>query len=403
MKHILLVFTCAAASVLPASDWPKWLGPNGDNIAPADAGFETDLNRWKIAWQGNVGLGYSSIIVAGERAYTMGHGNKQETVYCLNANTGEQIWKYSYDAPLMAHLHTGGPNASPTLAGKNVITLSKNGQVFCLSADKGEFVWKADLLDIFKIKIPEWGFASSPFVDGNQVILSGGKVCALDLASGKTVWVSKDAHLPAGYATSPVYEFDGHKFVAAMDGKGFSILSAQDGSEIWRHPFKALFDMNATTPYIYPQGNSREKHIFISNTIQSEMFQLTGVIINPLWDTKELKNLMNNSVFIDGAIYGISGEQQQPTDPLVSINEADGKENWSQPSIGYGNTIAVGKTLLVLNETGTLFAVKADPQKYTELSQRKVLEQVCWTTATYANGKIYVRNDQGAVVVLGHP
>ncbi len=85
----------------------------------------------------------------------------------------------------------------------------------------------------------------------------------------------------------------------------------------------------------------------------------------------------------------------------MSLNEEDGKLNWAQPNIGYGTTIGIGKTLLVLNETGDLITVKADPSQYTEIARRHVLENVCWTTPTYANGKIFLRNDHGNGVVVG--
>jgi outer membrane protein assembly factor BamB len=381
-----------------ASDWPKWLGPTGENSAPEDGPFNPDLKSWKIAWTKNVGLGYSSLAVVGDRAYTMGHdGKSKENVYCLNASTGESIWSYSYEAPLIPHLHTGGPNATPTVIGNKVITLSKNGLVFCFSADKGEVIWQANLLELFGIKLPQWGFASSALVEGNQVLFCGGKVCALALDTGKMIWTTKTAYLPAGYAQSPVFDFDGKKCVAALDGKGLSILSATDGAEITRHPFKALFDMNATTPVILDHG----KHIFIANTVQSEMLSFDGSKLTTDWSIKELRNVMNNSVIQDGSIYGITGEQQQTTNSVVSIKESDGKENWSQPAIGYGTTIGIGKTLLILTERGELITAKIDPAKYTEISRRKVLDEVCWTTPTYANGKIFLRNDKGNVVVLG--
>jgi outer membrane protein assembly factor BamB len=397
IRFLLISIVSAAILNVPASDWPHWLGASGDNTAPEGARFEPDLNKWKVVWKAEVGKGYSSIAVAGESAYTVGHDGKgKETIYCLNAATGAEHWKYSYDAPLMPHLHTGGPNATPTIAGGKVISLSKNGQVYCLT-DKGDLLWKNSLLEVFGIKLPEWGFASSPVIDGKQLLFCGGKACALDLDSGKPIWVSKTARLPAGYSTLPVFELGGKKFVAALDGKGFSILSATTGDEITRHPFKALFDMNATTPFILDQG----KRIFISNTVQSDMLAFDGQKLTTIWSTKELRNTMNNSVFQAGAIYGISGEQEQSTNSLVCLSEADGTEKWSQPNIGYGNVIGIGKTLLVLTERGLLMTVKIDPAQYTELSRRQVLEKVCWTTPTYANERIYLRNDQGNVLVLG--
>ncbi len=92
----ILTLTFVATGV-HATDWPRWLGPNGDNISPEAAKFEPDLAKWKVAWSGNVGLGYSSVAIAGNRAYTMGHdGKSQETILCLDAATGAEIWKKSY-------------------------------------------------------------------------------------------------------------------------------------------------------------------------------------------------------------------------------------------------------------------------------------------------------------------
>src|SRR5437660_1752906 len=111
--RVLLVVIVTAVAPLIASDWPRWLGPNGDNIAPAAENFNPDLNTWKIAWQAEVGLGFSSLAVSGDAVYTIGHdGKAKETVYRLDAATGNVVWKYSYDAKLMPNMHTGGPNAT---------------------------------------------------------------------------------------------------------------------------------------------------------------------------------------------------------------------------------------------------------------------------------------------------
>ena len=174
---------CSTAP-LRAGDWPRWLGPNGDNVAPDAAGFNPDLGKWKVAWKAAVGRGYAAVAVAGGRAYTLGHDEKaQETVYCFDATTGAVLWKHAYDAQLMPKMHPGGPNATPTIVGGKVITVSKDGQVFCLAADKGTQLWQASLVDGAGLALPRWGFASSAVVDGPQVLFGGGKVAALDLAS----------------------------------------------------------------------------------------------------------------------------------------------------------------------------------------------------------------------------
>jgi outer membrane protein assembly factor BamB len=395
---VLTLGLSLVSAPLPAADWPHWLGPDGNNIVPADS-FNPDLSKWNVAWKTNVGLGYSSVVVVDGRAITLGHdGIKHETVYCLDAASGRLLWQFVYDAQLMAVMHPGGPNATATIAGKRVLTVSTDGQAFCLSADKGEKIWRTDLVPAMDIKRPQWGIASSPVILGNNVLYSAGKVCALDLGTGAPVWVSKGDY-PPGYSTTVPFEFDGTTVIASLDGKGLTILSAKDGSEIARHLFKSTFDLNATTPQILAKG----RKIFVSGNASSEMLAFDGHALTSLWTSTDIKNAMNDSVILDGTIYGVDGRQTDNSDRFVSVNLDDGKLNWAKPSFGYGNTIGVGNLILAANESGELVTIKPSPQGYNEISRLQVLGKLCWTTPTYASGRIYVRNDKGDVACLALP
>ena len=392
----LVAAAASATSTAVGADWPHWLGPNGDNIAPPSGPFEPDLSRWSEAWKANVGRGYSSVIVSGGRAYTLGHDEKsQETVTCLDAKSGDIVWTHAYKAELLPKMHPGGPNASPTVDGDRVITLSKDGQVFCLAADSGKEIWKASLETTLGIKLPAWGYASSAVVDEGRVLFSAGKVVALDRDSGKALWTSANTYHP-GYTTPVVFQREGRKFLAALDGKGLSVLSSEDGKEIARIPFKAKFDMVATTPIVLTGGS----RIFISGNTSAAMLAFDGSTLSEAWSSENIRNTMNNSVAIDGLLFGIDGSQGSAKSSLTCIDASDGSVKWTQEKFGYGNTIGIGKAhLLALTENGELVTLKAG-SKYEEISRRQLLGKTCWTTPVYAAGRIFVRNDRGNVVCL---
>ncbi len=382
------------AGAVHCGDWPNWLGPKGDNTAPAD-GYGTDLGKWKSGWQTSVGRGYSAVTVAGGRAYALGHDEKsQETLFCFDAATGEVKWKHEYPAQLMPRMHPGGPNATPTVVGDKVLTVSKDGQVFCLSTAKGAVLWQANLATILGEPAPQWGYASSPLIDGGSVLLSSGKVTALDLATGHVLWTSQAAYHP-GYSTPVVFKQGGKKFIAALDGKGFCVLSEKDGAEIARRPFKAGFDLTASTPTVLANGT----RIFISGNMSCEMLGFDGTQLTAVWTNTELKNAMNNSVVYENTLYGIDGRQGSPC-RAVALNLEDGKLLWSQAGFGYGTTIGVGPQVLALTESGEIVSFKASRNGYQEIGRRQLLGKTCWTTPVVANGRIYARNDRGDLVCL---
>jgi hypothetical protein len=131
----LVLRGCCLLAFAAAADWPGWRGPSRNGISP-----ETGLNwTWsasgpKPLWKAAVGKGFSSLAVAAGRVYTMGNTNNVDTVFCLDAATGQLIWKHSYACPLDPLAYEGGPSSTPATDDDRVYTLSKSGHLFCLDA-----------------------------------------------------------------------------------------------------------------------------------------------------------------------------------------------------------------------------------------------------------------------------
>ena len=232
MKPFLLFLLFVFSHALFSADWPNWLGPTQDGVS-TESSWGNDLDN--LQWKTKVGVGFSSMVVADGRLFTMGHdGQKRggkETVYCLNAMTGKPIWTDSYKAPLVDYLHEGGPCATPTVDAKIVFTISKHGILHAYQTSSGKKIWSKDMMAVSGMrKVPAWGFAGSPYVMGNLLLIEAGATYALNKNSGKIIWKSQD-YRPA-YGSPISFKSGKDTHIAVIKTDGLVILDGSDGKTL---------------------------------------------------------------------------------------------------------------------------------------------------------------------------
>ncbi|MFP6886288.1 MAG: PQQ-binding-like beta-propeller repeat protein [Opitutales bacterium] len=400
MKKFVLSFLLLPFfnSFLSAADWPRWLGPSGDGTS-VEKGWQVNLE--KVAWKAKVGVGFSTVSVAGGRLFTMGHdGIKQggkETVSCLDAITGKVIWNDSYEARLVDYLHEGGPCATPTVDGEILYTLSKDGRLNAYVATTGRLGWTKNMMTVAGMsKPPEWGFAGSPHVLGNLLIVEAAHTFALDKRTGKEVWRSK-RYRPA-YGSPVAFPHVGKTLIATLKTDGLVVLDAKDGSTVAFEKWETRFRTNSTTPLV------RGDKIFVSTGYRRgcALFQMKESSLTKLYDNASMSNHMNNSVLQGDYLYGFDGNVHMagPKD-LVCIEFATGKEMWRDRSnLQVGSLIVADNRIIALGQRGELAIAPASPKGFSPTVREQVIGGRCWTSPVLANGFLYVRNSRGDLVCL---
>lgn len=373
-----------AASAL---DWSQWRGPARNGISS-----ETG---WKAAWgaggppklwSAQVGEGWSAPAVAGNRLYTMGNQGNQDTVYCLDADTGRVVWKQSY--PCSAGDY-GGPRSSPVLEGGRVYTLSREGFAACLDAAGGRVLWSRHLQREARAEIPRWGFAGSPLVLGNQVLYNVGTAgISLAKANGEVQWISGPR--AAGYASPVPFTAAGKSGVALFVAFGIVAIEPATGKPLWQHPWETSYDVNAADPVF--SGDS----VFITSGYNrgGALLRLSGSRPQVVWENKNIRSHFASPVLLGEGIYGNDDGR------LTCLNVKSGNRSWEMRGIGKGGLMAAGGKLLVLTERGELVAVEARTDRYVELARGQVLRGTCWTHPVLANGRVYCRSHEGELVCL---
>jgi outer membrane protein assembly factor BamB len=394
--------SCFLHSFATAVEWPQWRGANRDGIStekisPVSWGKDGPKQLWKK----QVGIGASSVAVRGGRLYTMGNNGNMDVVFCLDAATGAEIWKHTYpqiravDAELDPRRFAGGPGGTPTVDGDKVYTLSHEGDLFCFAAAGGKVLWSKNLQKDFGGRRQRYGYAGSPLVDGNLVIVDSGGVgastVALDKTTGALKWEAGDDE--AGYSSPVGFDLAGLRCIAVFKADALVGLNAANGRELWRYRWKTSYGINAPTPVIF--GDK----IFITSGYDTgcALLQVSPGKVTEIWRNKNMSSQLASPVLVQGNIYGIDGNVGGGE--LRCLDVGNGEIKWKR-NVGGGTLIAVGGHLLILSERGELVVAEASPTNYREGARAQVLGGQCWVTPAVADGKIYCKNNQGTLVCL---
>jgi len=391
MKLSLFALALLAATS-PAADWPQWRGLSRDGISSEKVSAAWPAEGPKVLWREAVGTGFSSISVSQGRVYTMGNTNNEDTIWCFEAATGKRIWQRTYAAQLGPQWYEGGPGATPTVSGNRVFTISKWGDVFCLDAAKGTVLWQRDLRRD-GVKPNRWGFAGSPLLWGNLVILNAGTAgIALDRTTGRVVW--SNGTNAAGYASPTRFVSGGRDSVLLFAAKHLIALEPKSGRELWRQFWETAWDTNNTDPLIHGDG------IFISSFSRGcgLLSVATGKPVM-IYTNSVLHNHLSPGILLGEYLYAFNGEAKQDTD-FRCLHLPTGALKWTSKAPGFGSLILAGNKLVVLSEKGELLLGQPSPEEFKPLARAKVLSGVCWTPPALADGRLYVRNARGELRCL---
>ncbi len=383
------------APALSAADWPQWRGPGRDGVTSEQVSAQWSAEGPKVLWRASVGTGFSSISISEGRAYTLGNTNDQDTVWCFEADSGRTLWRHTYAAKLGPQWYEGGPGSTPTVVAGRVFTISKWGDVFCLDAVKGDVIWQRDLRQA-DFKPNRWGFAGSPLVWGDKVILNAGTAgIALDRDTGRVVW-SNGTNV-AGYASPTRFASGGRECVLMFAAKHLVALDPQNGRELWRQFWETDWDTNNADPLVH--GG----RIFISSFSRGcGLLAVREGATRFVYTNNAMHMHLSPGVVRGDYLYAFSGEAKRDTD-LRCVHLPTGELKWASKDPTFGSLILAGDRLIVLSDKGELLMAEASPDDFKPLARAKVLSGLCWTPPTLANGRLYVRNARGEVRCLELP
>ena len=301
-------------------------------------------------------------------------------------------------------------NSTPATDGRRIVVVFPTAGLAVLDLD-GHLLWKHDLgplrVGAFNDPTLEWGFASSPLLYGDQVILQvdvheGGYLAAWDLESGKELWRTAREGVAPSWATPVLWPTpDGVEVVAnASNIRGYS---ASDGRELWR--LGPNSEQVVATPVVadgilyVSAGYPPVKPIYaVKPGIRGSVEVVPGAKDERLlWSDDRGGAYMPSPLVYQGLLYIVHHNGR-----LVAYDAATGeavyKARFSQSGTFTSSPVAADGHIYTGTEEGSIYVVASGPE-YRELAVNDMTEPVMATPAIAA-GVLYVRTPS-KLVALG--
>jgi len=407
--RFLLLFIVALSTLAhaadPPADWPQFLGPHRDGIATPLAPLAPfPAAGPKILWEAKIGHGWSSPVVAQNRALIFHRQKDREVLECFDALTGKSLWRSEAETAYQDKFgFDDGPRATPTIAGDRIFTLGAEGLLACWNLADGARLWAVDTRKEFQSDEGYFGMVCSPLVEGKAVIVNlGGKsktggagIVAFDSATGKTLWQAGDHE--AGYSSPIAATLAGKRRILSLTRAGLISLAPESGAIDWIYPFRSRTQasVNAATPIV--SGDL----IFITASYNTGAALLKWGELKPeeVWRNDEsLSSHYMTPIIAGGYLYGIDGRQEAGCS-LRCVELKTGVVKWTKEAFGAATLLLAGTELLILSETGELVRASASPDGYKELARAKLLEPQVRTCGALAGGLYFARDGKKLVCV----
>ena len=155
--------------------WPQFRGPNVESISTEQDVFPTNgAFGLTVGWRRTIGEGMSGVAIANGLAVTMAENQETTWVVALDVETGNERWRYELAPAYASNNAYKGFNSTPLVAGNAVVALDMAGRLAGLDLLTGDLVWSVDLPDELNAREPHHGFATSPVLVDDTLIVQIG-------------------------------------------------------------------------------------------------------------------------------------------------------------------------------------------------------------------------------------
>jgi outer membrane protein assembly factor BamB len=334
-------------------------------------------------------------------------------VLCLDRVTGKILWtRTAHEGVprIKRHLKGSHANCTPATDGRRVVACFGSEGLFCFDFD-GKLLWKRDLgtLDSsFALEQQyEWGFAASPIIHEDRVILQGDLsrdsfIAAYSLADGSQLWTTPRDEIPS-WSTPAIWRNAKRVEIVTNASQYARGYDPATGKELWRLDKKS--EATVPTPVLtrdlafVVSGNRPIQPIFaIRPGAAGDISLKPGETANSqvAWGRLRGGPYMPTPIAYGEYFYTIGNSGM-----VTCYEAATGKEVYKERLGGTSYTaspVAADGRIYFISEQGEGRVLKAGPEF--DLLAVNPIGEVCMATPAISGGVLFVRT-KDALIALG--
>lgn len=378
----------------PATDWPRWRGPNADGVAEGGTlptrWSRTENVRWSVKLPG---WGTSSPVVYGDRVFVTSHikDKKSLLTLCFDRQTGKELWRHDFGFGVDQRTHEKSNLAvnTPAVTEDAVYVAFGNADIARYRHD-GKLAWVSRYLDRFGDPKMAWGYAVSPLVLEDSVLFPWNHhkgpcfLVGLDRKTGDIAW-KKDRPIGTAHATPLLVEHHGQKDILVPGQNRLTAFAAKTHEELWRYgEGSGPFNGEIISSPVYGDGL-----VFLQLWRESKIhaIRLTGKgkPPEPVWVSKKPGPVESSLLYYRGLVYA-----WMDNGVLVCLNGNTGDELFRQRLGGPCNSspVASGGHVYLSDNAGKTFVVRAG-REFQLLATNELGERITATPAITGNWLLY--------------
>lgn len=402
--NVLFLLLAQAAS---AQDWSQWRGPGRDGMVSAKSSPSNWPKALREKWRVEVGEGYSSPVISGERVFVHSRRDPEELVLAIDLKSGKVLWEQKYAAGFQKNQYAvkmaKGPNATPLVSGDRLFTLGVTGVLVAWDTKTGRQLWKKDFSSTVDTSKLFCGTAASPIaVDGRVVVqvgsdIHGGKILSLDPETGATAWEWTGPG--PGYASPVLVNLGGVTHLITMTQESIVGLDAKTGKELWAIAFRDEWHENIVTPVW------TGTHLIVSGTRQGthayKLEQMAGKWqAQESWKNSDVAMYMSSPVLGDGLLYGHSAKRKGQ---FVAVDATTGAVKWSTEGRAgeHASVLLTPGHVVFLTNSAELLIVKRATANFVVDQRYEVAKSQTWALPVLLGTDILVRDQTGLTRLSG--